>query len=168
MAIRHLICCFGRESSKAPFQALASSPSLLRSSSSPALRLAQVPHSVHFRHTSPHHILPPSRYIEHSVRTQSRKCLPSRDQSQVKSMTSSLLVAAAEAQPVLYVSPVSTHVQALTASCVASRIALWREDCHHRRIRKTGWYLRKRWWVSLLWWSAHTHTHPAQAVCRRR
>jgi hypothetical protein len=62
-------------------------------------------------------------------------------------MTSSLLVAAAEAQPVRYGSPLSSHILALTASCVASGLALWREDGHHRGIRKTGRYLRKRWWV---------------------
>ena len=66
------------------------------------------------RHTSFTHSLtlsfPPCRYIEHSVRTLSRKCLPSTTQSQEQNMTLFSLAVAVEAQPVRYVSPVSTHV----------------------------------------------------------
>ena len=153
MVIRHLICSKSTCESRTlitPFKALASSSHLLRSQS-PALRLAQVsqlPFSSHVIRSYPYFL--PFRYIEHLVRIQSKRCLPSRDQSQAKSMTWSILVAAAEAQPVRYASPLSTRVQAVTASCVASRCAPWREDCHHRGIGKTGRYLRKRWWVSLL------------------
>lgn len=54
------------------------------------------------------------------------------------------------------------------ASCVASRLALWRKDRPHRGIRKAGRYLRKRWWVSLFWWFAYAHMRLAQAACRKR
>jgi len=84
-------------------------------------------------------------------------------------MTSFSLAAAVEAQPVRYVAAVSTHVQELTTSCVASRLAPWRKDSHHRGIRKARRYLRKRWSVSLFWWFAYAHIlHLAQAACRRR
>ncbi len=151
MSTRHLICmrtC--RIGFRTPLQALASSistSSLLRSQSlsSPALRLTQVshPHSL----VTPHLLtlsFTPSRYTERSVRTQSRKCLPLTNQSQEKNMTSSILAAAAGDQQALYVSHSSTHVQTLTASRIASRLAPWREDCHHRGIRKARRYLRKR------------------------
>ncbi len=83
-------------------------------------------------------------------------------------MTSSSLAAEVEVQLVRYVLPASTHVQSFTAPCVAPRFALWREDCPHRGIRKTRRYLRKRWWVSFLWWFAYAHIRPVQAACRRR
>lgn len=83
-------------------------------------------------------------------------------------MTLFSLAAAVEAQPVRYVSPVSTHVQELTTSCLASRLALWRKDSPHRGIGKARRYLRKRWWVSLFWWFAYAQMHLAKAACRRR
>jgi hypothetical protein len=66
-------------------------------------------------------------------------------------MTLFSLAVAVEVQPVRYVSPVSTHVQELTTSCVASRLTLWRKDGPYRGIRKARRYLRKRWWVSFFW-----------------
>jgi hypothetical protein len=132
-----------------PLQALRLASSHL---SSPATRLTQVSHSALF--VIPHSLIhsltlsfPPCRYIEHSVRTLSRKCLPSTTQSQEQNMTLFSLVVAVEAQPVRYVSPVSTEVQELTTSSsrVASRLALWRKDRPHRRIRKARRYMRKRW-----------------------
>ena len=157
-----------------PLQALrlASCNSTSSLLSSPAIRLTQVSHSALFvtRHLLTHLVLSSflPRYIEHSVRTLSQKCLPSRNQSQEKNMTLFLLAVAVEARPVQYVSPCFTHVQELTTSCVASRLALWRKDGPHRGIRKARWYLRKRRWVSLFWWFAYAHILLAQAACRRR
>src|SRR6266851_4937937 len=98
---------------KTPFRALAftisSNSPLLRSQSlsSPPRRLAQVcaslvtfvmGHVPNFSH-------PPSRFTGPLVITLLRGCLPLKNQFRVRSMTSSLSVAAAEAQPVRYVTP---------------------------------------------------------------
>lgn len=64
-------------------------------------------------------------------------------------MTLFSLAVAVEAQLVRCVSILSTHVQELTTSCVASGFALWRKNSPYRGIRKARRYLRKRWWVSL-------------------
>ena len=83
-------------------------------------------------------------------------------------MTSFSLAAAVEALPVRYVSTISTHVQELNTSCVASCLALWRKDSPYRGIRKARRYLRERWWVSLFLWFAYVHMRLAQAASRRR
>lgn len=122
-----------------------------------------------FRHTSFTHSAPPSRFIERSVRTLSRKCLPSRNRSLGQNMTLFSLAAAVEVRPVRYVLPLSTHVQELTTSWVASCLALWRKDSPHRGIRKARRYLRKRWWVSLFWRFAYARNMDlSQVACRKR
>jgi hypothetical protein len=98
---------------KTPFRALAftisSNSPLLRSQSlsSPPRRLAQVCASLvtFVMGHVPNLSHPPSRFTGPLVITLLRGCLPLKNQLRVRSMTSSLSVAAAEAQRVRYVTP---------------------------------------------------------------
>jgi hypothetical protein len=154
-----------------PLQARLASSIRSHSLSSPALRLTQVSHSALF--VTPHlltHLVLSSFQIYRAFSQNSVTKMPPIDKPVPGVKYDIVFIgggSGGSAGSVCF-TPVSTHVQELNTSCVASCLTLWRKDSPYRGIRKARRYLRKRWWVSPFWWFAYAHMRLAQAACRRR